>query len=415
MKSLQNIIALAILLIICTMCGYSMLDFKLSQKYSTICFSAVMIFCFVLNSVIALKYGLAVLRSNILFTTVIPYFILILFITKDKISQTVFNYWLWVSVYEIIANITVFIDSYIIRNYYCLTFLRFVFFCTYYILYNKYLKEKHKTLINSIEINWWLFSFIPILFTIVIRLMNYECDDFIRYPTLLAIYVLMVMVYILIFFTFITVQNSNEKLRIAETMKSQITLQKKQYEYHLQKEEDERIFRHDTRHRDLIMLEYLEQNNTSAAIELLNKELSGIKNISEVQYCENKLINAVISEYCEKAAGIEFKTHIQMPDLLACDEIEFCVMLSNLLENCIDAAVSYIQISIKQVNSQLLINIKNDYISDVKIENDKFITTKPHGSGLGLKSVETIVKNSGGFLRIDHSNNIFSVYISMKN
>ena len=55
-----------------------------------------------------------------------------------------------------------------------------------------------------------------------------------------------------------------------------------------------------------------------------------------------------------------------MPKELACDEAEFCVMLSNLLENSLDAAKSYIAISIKHLNHQLSLNVKNDYEGELK-------------------------------------------------
>lgn len=82
-----------------------------------------------------------------------------------------------------------------------------------------------------------------------------------------------------------------------------------------------------------------------------------------------------------------------MPKELACDEAEFCVMLSNLLENSLDAAKSYIAISIKHLNHQLSLNVKNDYEGELKksAENN-YLTTKPQGSGLGLKKCRSDFK-----------------------
>ena len=63
-----------------------------SAKKAYGCFAAVTAFCLVLNSYIVIRYGNNVLRNVIIFTIGLPYFILILIITKDKISQTVFNF-----------------------------------------------------------------------------------------------------------------------------------------------------------------------------------------------------------------------------------------------------------------------------------------------------------------------------------
>ena len=68
------------------------------------------------------------------------------------------------------------------------------------------------------------------------------------------------VVYILIFYTFQTAGDAMERERIAGNMKEQILLQKKQYEFYLQKREAERIFLTDARHpRDSILIDYLEK------------------------------------------------------------------------------------------------------------------------------------------------------------
>ena len=403
-----NIVSLFVTLFICTLDGYSMMNYRVATKRAYGYFAAVTAVCLAFNSYITIHYGSTVLRSVILFTIGLPYFVLILLITKDKISQTVFNFWLWINIYDIIANF--------------LTALRFVLFGGYFILYNKHLKAKHRMLMDRLKVNWWIFSFIPMSFTGLICLVNYYFLDFHgvtrNYPVLLMICILMLLVYILIFYTFQTAGDAMERERIAGNMKEQILLQKKQYEFYLQKREAERIFRHDARHRDSILISYLENGEVEGAKEFLKKELAEIEKNAKLPFCENTLINAVLSEYRTKAEqeGLEFSARIQMPKELACDEAEFCVMLSNLLENSLDAAKSYIAISIKHLNHQLSLNVKNDYEGELKksAENN-YLTTKPQGSGLGLKSVEAILKSNSGFLKIEDTDGVFDVFATLKN
>ena len=107
---------------------------------------------------------------------------------------------------------------------------------------------------------------------------------------------------------------------------------------------------------------------------------------------------------------------IQLPDSISCDESEFCVMLSNFLENSIEAAESYINLKIKFYNSQLSINIENDYSGTLKKDSSGwYVTTKPEGSGLGLKSANAILKKNRGFLKIDDSKGVFRLFATMKN
>lgn len=417
-----NIVSLFVTLFICTLDGYSMMNYRVPTKRAYGYFAAVTAVCLAFNSYITIHYGSTVLRSVILFTIGLPYFVLILLITKDKISQTVFNFWLWINIYDIIANFSAFINDYTLKDAYFLTALRFVLFGGYFILYNKHLKAKHRMLMDRLKVNWWIFSFIPMSFTGLICLVNYYFLDFHgvtrNYPVLLMICILMLLVYILIFYTFQTAGDAMERERIAGNMKEQILLQKKQYEFYLQKREAERIFRHDARHRDSILISYLENGNVEGAKEFLKKELAEIEKNAKIPFCENTLINAVLSEYRTKAEqeGLEFSARIQMPKELACDEAEFCVMLSNLLENSLDAAKSYIAISIKHLNHQLSLNVKNDYEGELKksAENN-YLTTKPQGSGLGLKSVEAILKSNSGFLKIEDTDGVFDVFATLKN
>lgn len=417
-----NIVSLFVTLFICTLDGYSMMNYRVPTKRAYGYFAAVTAVCLAFNSYITIHYGSTVLRSVILFTIGLPYFVLILLITKDKISQTVFNFWLWINIYDIIANFSAFINDYTLKDAYFLTALRFVLFGGYFILYNKHLKAKHRMLMDRLKVNWWIFSFIPMSFTGLICLVNYYFLDFHgvtrKYPVLLMICILMLLVYILIFYTFQTAGDAMERERIAGNMKEQILLQKKQYEFYLQKREAERIFRHDARHRDSILISYLENGDVEGAKEFLKKELAEIEKNAKIPFCENTLINAVLSEYRTKAEqeGLEFSARIQMPKELACDEAEFCVMLSNLLENSLDAAKSYIAISIKHLNHQLSLNVKNDYEGELKksAENN-YLTTKPQGSGLGLKSVEAILKSNSGFLKIEDTDGVFDVFATLKN
>ena len=71
--------------------------------------------------------------------------------------------------------------------------------------------------------------------------------------------------------------------------------------------------------------------------EFLKKELAEMKN-AKIPFCENTLINAVLSEYRTKAEqeGLEFSARVTDAKGDCCDENEFCVMLSNLLENSLD-------------------------------------------------------------------------------
>ena len=146
--------------------------------------------------------------------------------------------------------------------------------------------------------------------------------------------------------------------------------------------------------------------------------MADLKEVSDVRLCENRLVDAVLAEYRAKARakGVAFSVGAGLPESLACDEAEFGVMLSNLLENSLDAAKSYISVEMRMLNSQISLNIKNDYSGSLLPEADGlYATTKKQGSGLGLKSVLSILEKHGGFLKIDYKDGIFNVFATLKN
>ena len=422
MSNTESIALLFVTLFICTLDGYSMMSYRYSAHRAYACFAVVTALCLALNSYITVRFGIQTLRNVILFTIGAPYFVLILLITKEKISQTVFNFWLWINVYEIITSISAFINDVTVHSYFFMATLRCIILVGYFFLYNRFIKKRHKRLMEELDINWWIFSFIPMSFTALISLINYffgGADGIGRnYPIMLTIHVLMLLVYTLIFYTFKTVYDSMARERVAQDMKEQIAMQKKQYELYLERAETERIFRHDARHRDALLLSCIESGDTESAAKLLRRELTEIDGSATLRFCENTLVNAVVTEYYSKAVakGVRLTARIRMPDRLLCDESELCVMLSNLLENSLAAAKSYILIDIKQLNSQLSVGVRNDYAGKTeKDESGRYLTTKPDGTGLGLKSVAAIVKNNSGFLKIDDKDGVFAVFATLKN
>lgn len=66
---------------------------------------------------------------------------------------------------------------------------------------------------------------------------------------------------------------------------------------------------------DTILMSYLENNDIDGAREFLKKEVDEIQLSKKISFCENMLVNAVATEYYEKASkkNIKFSARIQIP------------------------------------------------------------------------------------------------------
>lgn len=422
MEVLKSVLPIYITLLLCTANGYFMCNYRVSVKKSIFWYAVVTLFCFVLNSYILIQFGYDTLQKVMLFSVAFPYLILFFFISRDKLSHTFFNFWLWITIYIVITNCSKFINEITFDSYTFETILRIVLLILYFVVYQKYLRKKHWMFMETLDISWWIYSLLPMVFSILIVLnKNFSpaIGDFdYNYLVIFTILALMLLVYALVIYIHKTSVDSQNKELLNQSMKDQMVLQKKQYQYYLQNIEKERIFRHDQRHRNSVLLKVLENGDIETAKEIINKEQAEVETISVPIFCDNPIINAVFAEYYENAEKkrLHFSVKLHLPDKLTCDETELCVILSNLLENSLAAAKSYISVESKYLNGKLLFNIKNDYTGEVK-KNSKgyYISTKHSGEALGLKSVEAMLKPYGGMLIVEDDNNIFNVFISLNN
>ena len=61
----------------------------------------------------------------------------------------------------------------------------------------------------------------------------------------------------------------------------------------------------------------------------------------EMHFCENRAADSVVGYYCAlaKRENIPYSVQIDLPECLPVDEINLCLVLSNLLENALEASL----------------------------------------------------------------------------
>ena len=163
--------------------------------------------------------------------------------------------------------------------------------------------------------------------------------------------------------------------------------------------------RHDLRHHNAVVLEYLRQGDTAQAMEYLSQSDEHLADTSLRQYCENITANAILRLYDRRArtAGICFEVQGDIPQALPLDAPQLSALLSNLLENAAEACekqgdAPYISLTAQQSENGFQLEVRNSCPHAVPFENGFPKTTKPSG-GLGTKSVAAIVDRGGGLLR----------------
>ena len=109
-----------------------------------------------------------------------------------------------------------------------------------------------------------------------------------------------------------------------------------------------------------------------------------------MHFCENQVIDSVISYYCALAERntIPFHVQIDLPAQISVDETDFCLVLSNLLENALEASLKTakfrqrIDIKLYRHASNLILFLLNlfTYTSSATAISDQY-TSLPHQIG----------------------------------
>lgn len=175
-------------------------------------------------------------------------------------------------------------------------------------------------------------------------------------------------------------------------------------------EETKRI-RHDFRHQ-LIVLERMLKNHEYQEAEGFLTAYSQDIDYTVHKYCDSAAINAVLSHYVslcrEEDISTSFSVRIEEQGILK--DIDFCVLLGNLLENAVYGCANVeqdrkITLKIGQTTSNIIVlEIKNPYVGSIKKVNEKFISSRHSGEGQGLKSVRLVAEKYNGFIKVNYDN-----------
>jgi sensor histidine kinase regulating citrate/malate metabolism len=172
--------------------------------------------------------------------------------------------------------------------------------------------------------------------------------------------------------------------------------------------------RHDLRHHNALLVDYLERGDLEGARDYLLQHDAHIAQAALKQYCKNTVANSVLRLYAHRAekGGFLFSADADVPEKLPLTAPEIGELFGNLMENACEACErvgggGVIALTALTDNGSLLVEVRNSVtVQTVFDEMGLPITTKT-GGGTGTKSTATIVKRYGGMLRFSQEDDIF--------
>ena len=178
--------------------------------------------------------------------------------------------------------------------------------------------------------------------------------------------------------------------------------------------------RHDLRHHNALILEYLENGDMVGAKDYLRVYDSCISETALSQYCKNPVANAMLRMYVRmaEAEGIVCTVATEIPDTLPLSEQEICILFGNLLENACNACrkadksiVRTLSVSATVTEFHLRLEIQNTAAGTVHFDGDGLPIPHRSGSGVGTRSVAKMLADHKDHIKFSQEDGIFAAQV----
>ena len=273
---------------------------------------------------------------------------------------------------------------------------------------------------------WYVFWVLPLVFIALNLFMIPKYADTLYTGRVLQGYfvISIVLLFLMLFFNAIFLLMAisiNRNVRLQQENQL-LSMQQQRYESLKAAIEEARQARHDLRHQLCQLAALAEEGNLEKIKAYLSSAVSRIPSL-ELHFCENRAADSVVGYYCAlaKRENIPYSVQIDLPECLPVDEIDLCLVLSNLLENALEASLRTAparrRIELTAYlhgNSLVLIQVENTYDGVIREKDGVFLSSKRKGDGVGLQSVRHIAEKSGGVSTVTYQDGLFCAKVMLR-
>lgn len=273
---------------------------------------------------------------------------------------------------------------------------------------------------------WYVFWILPSLFIILNLLMTPASSNIIYTDNIIQKYIIITFILLILLIFFYTIfyfmatnLNNNERLWQENQF---LFMQQAQYDNLCAAIAETKSARHDMRHHFNALQNLANRGEWEALTHYLCEAQNSIPN-TELNLCENTAVDGIASHYamlCKKTK-IPFSIKLNLPKTLPIPEIDVCLVLSNLLENALEASLHttytrrqiYVQAHLHSKNV-ILLTVENTYDGIIKEKDGIIQSSKRFGHGIGTQSVRHIAEKNGGYCRFAYDNGVFCANIMLR-
>mgnify|MGYP002600887224 CR=1 FL=1 len=273
---------------------------------------------------------------------------------------------------------------------------------------------------------WYVFWVLPLAFILLNLFMIPRYPTTLQTGRVLQVYIVMsiALLFLMLFFNAIFLLmaisiNRNARLQQENQF---LSMQQQRYESLKAAIEEARQARHDMRHQMNQLSALAEAGDLDGLKAYLAKTVSRIPEL-DMSFCENRAADSVVGYYCAlaKREGIPFCAKLDLPQTLPVDEIDMCLVLSNLLENAFEASLRTaparrkIEVTAYVHAARLvLIEAENAFDGEINENSGVFRSSKRKGNGIGIQSVRHIAEKSGGASTVTYQDGLFCAKVMLR-
>lgn len=367
--------------------------------------------------------GVETMGKLLLLTCSIPSFVFFYFISEDKSAGFLFTFCLVDTVCYWLLNATNLLDYYLGGERFILMFAgRLVAFPLLEYLIYKRLRALYLELQQMVKRGWGAYACMTVLYYILLVIM-FEFPVRItarpeHLPAFLLVMLLMVLNYIIIFFSLY------HQYKIYEQEKAERVLQEQKLSLEAQLENQQHIrrLRHDMRGHTITLQGLLKAGKEQQALEYLDAMERSIVTVP-TSVCTDPYLNAQLAHYVQKfhALGVDLAVDIRLGEG-ALPYTEVCSIVSNALENAWEESrilapnLRSASVKMKHSRDYLVIRLRNRCRDGLVVERGTIPHTNKEGKdhGLGLRSIRETAQKLGGDMTCYTENGDFVLDVMLR-
>ena len=276
---------------------------------------------------------------------------------------------------------------------------------------------------------WTVLLSVPVVTMVIFSVFQYyvelDAGGTRMLPTIYLSCLGLVFVNVLVFVLFARLQKQMDLRRDADMLRAQVEQQENSVKRLETLYNRTRTFRHDIKNH-ILLLSMLAEQQKYGELRTYLRDLSGVIDESDyVRISGISAVDAILNEKMYEAQAQSITTSFDVADADKNDiaPIDLCVILSNALDNAIEANVQiedktqrYIKVKLHGSETYSVISVSNPTAAPLRRDHEgRILTSKPDAEahGFGLRSIENTAEKYAGELLAKEEDGVFTLVVRL--